>query len=319
MPAACCGYDDDGVRGGLMPNLPEIPADLRALMAEIGPRWPTDTKGHIRLMIDKFTEVLKAAPRDGISVETVRYGAHERQQFEVFQPGGARAKPGLIFVHGGAFTEGSRHRSSEIYANVLTYFARHDVVGINAGYRLAPDACYPEATHDLAAIVRWMRENSARLNVDPGRIFLMGHSAGGAHVGSYAYDTRHQPTEGHGLAGVLIISGRMRADARPENPNASRVAVYYGTDTWRYDDVSPVTHIDARSPPTFIACAEFENPLIDVYCFELAYRLGAAKGYAPPFAWMKGHNHTSIIGHFNTAEEALGRACLDFIDQTTTR
>jgi len=319
MPAACCGFDDDGVRGGLMANLPEIPADLRVLMAEIGPRWPTDTKGHIRLMIEKFTEVLKAAPRDGIAVETVRYGAHERQQFEVFQPGGSRAKPGLIFVHGGAFTEGSRHRSSEIYANVLTYFARHDVVGINAGYRLAPDACYPEATRDLAAIVRWMRENAARLNVDPGRIFLMGHSAGGAHVGSYAYDTRHQPAEGHGLAGVLIISGRMRADARPENPNASRVAVYYGTDTGRYDDVSPVTHIDAQSPPTFIACAEFENPLIDVYCFELAYRLGVAKGYAPPFAWMKGHNHTSIIGHFNTAEDALGRACLDFIGQTTAR
>jgi len=302
-----------------MATLPEIPADLRGLMAEIGPRWATDAKGHIRLMIEKFTEVLKAAPREGISVETVRYGAHERQQFEVFQPAGGRAKPGLIFVHGGAFTEGSRHRSSEIYANVLTYFARHDVVGVNAGYRLAPDACYPEATRDLAAIVRWMRENAARLNVDPGRIFLMGHSAGGAHVGSYAYDARHQPAEGHGLAGVLIISGRMRADARPENPNASRVAAYYGTDIGRYDDVSPVTHIDARSPPTFIACAEFENPLIDVYCFELAYRLSAAKGRAPPFAWMKGHNHTSIIGHFNTAEDTLGRACLDFIGQTTGR
>jgi acetyl esterase len=302
-----------------MATLPEIPADLHTLMAEIGPRWATDTKGHIRLMIDRFTEVLKAAPRDGISVETVRYGAHERQQFEVFRPAGARTRAGLIFVHGGAFTEGSRHRSSEIYANVLTYFARHDVVGINAGYRLAPDACYPEATRDLAAIVRWMRENAARLNVDPNRIFLMGHSAGGAHVGSYAYDSRHQPAEGHGLAGVLIISGRMRADGRPENPNASRVAAYYGTDTGRYDDLSPVTHIDAQSPPTFIACAEFENPLIDVYCFELAYRLGAAKGHAPPFAWMKGHNHTSIIGHFNTAEDKLGRACLDFIGQTTAR
>jgi acetyl esterase/lipase len=308
----------DRVRGP-MPTPPEIPADLRALMAEIGPRWATDTKGHIRLMIDRFTEVLEAAPRDGISVETVRYGAHERQKFEVFRPTGTRTRAGLIFVHGGAFTEGSRNRSSEIYANVLTYFARHDVVGINAGYRLAPEACYPEATRDLAAIVRWMRENAASLGVDPGRIFLMGHSAGGAHVGSYAYDPRHQPAEGHGLAGVLIISGRMRADGRPENPNASRVAAYYGTDTGRYDDLSPVTHIDAQSPPTFIACAEFENPLIDVYCFELAYRLGAAKGCAPPFAWMKGHNHTSIIGHFNTAEDWLGRACLDFMGETTPR
>jgi acetyl esterase len=298
-----------------MTKLPEIPADLRALMAEIGPKWADDTKGHVRLMIEKFSEVLKSSPKDGIRVETVSYGPHERQAFEVFYPadGGSAAKPGLIFVHGGAFTEGSRHRSAEVYANVLYYFARHGIVGINTGYRLAPEARYPEATRDIASVVQWMRENAARLNVDPSRIFLMGHSAGGAHVGSYAYDKHHQPTSGHGLAGVLIISGRMRADARPDNPNAKRVAEYYGPDTSIYDDVSPVSHVDKKSPPTFVACSEFENPLIDVYCFELAFRLGAAKGYSPPFVWLKGHNHTSIIAHFNTAEDTLGRACLDFI------
>jgi hypothetical protein len=29
--------------------------------------------------------------------------------------------------------------------------------------------------------------------------------------------------------------------------------------------------------------------------------------------WLRGHNHTSIIGHINTAEDLLGRAMLDFI------
>src|ERR1700739_738236 len=215
-----------------MTTLPEIPSDLRALMAEIGPKWAADTKGHVRLMVEKFSEVLKSSPKQGIRVDTVCYGPHERQAFEVFHPAdpGATARPGLIFVHGGAFTEGSRHRSTEIYANVLYYFARHGVVGINAGYRLAPEARYPEATRDIAAVVQWMRKNAARLNVDADRIFLMGHSAGGAHVGSYAYDKRHQPASGHGLAGVLIISGRVRADGRADNPNAKRVAEYYGPD-----------------------------------------------------------------------------------------
>jgi acetyl esterase len=298
-----------------MIKLPEIPADLRALMAEIGPKWASDTKGHVQLMVEEFSKVLQSSPNEGIRIETVSYGLHDRQAFEVFHPAnaGSAAKPGLIFVHGGAFTEGSRHRSAEIYANVLYYFARHGILGVNAGYRLAPDARYPEATRDIAAVVQWVRDNAARLNVDLDRIFLMGHSAGGAHAGSYAYDRRHQPAEGHGIAGVLIISGRVRADARPDNPNAKRVAEYYGSDASIYDDVSPVSHVNEQSPPTFVACSEFENPLIDVYCFELAYRLAAARGCAPPLVWLKGHNHTSIIAHFNTAEDVLGRACLDFI------
>jgi acetyl esterase len=306
------------VRPELMTNLPEIPTDLRALMADIGPKWSTDTKGHIRLMIDKFSEVLKHSPKGGVKVEAgISYGPHERQAFELFRPAASDTgrRPGLIFVHGGAFTEGSRNRSEEIYANVLYYFARHGVVGINAGYRLAPEARYPEATCDIASVVQWMRANAARLNIDGNRIFLMGHSAGGAHVGSYAYDKRHQPADGHGLAGALIISGRVRADGRADNPNARRVAEYYGSDTSAYDDLSPVSHVDKNSLPTFIACSEFENPLIDVYCFELAYRLASAKGRAPPLVWLKGHNHTSIIGHFNTADEVLGRACLKFISE----
>lgn len=295
---------------------PEIPADLRALMAEIGPKWAANTRGHIQLMIDEFSNLLKHAPKDGVDVETeIAYGDHERQVFDIYRPKqpSDAPRPGLIFVHGGAFTEGRRDRSSEIYANVLYYFARHGVVGINTGYRLAPEARYPEATRDIARVVAWMRDNATQLGVDPARIFLMGHSAGGAHVGSYAYDHRHQPTSGHGLAGVLIISGRVRADGHAHNPNAKRVAEYYGSDPAVHEDVSPVNHVDATSPPTFIACAQYENPLIDVYCFELAHRLAAVKRHAPPFVWLKGHNHTSIIGQFNTAEKALGRACLDFI------
>ncbi len=299
-------------------SAPEIPADLRRLKAQVGPKWKTDTRGHIRLMIEEFSKVLALAPKKGVQVEAnISYGPHERQAFDLFRPSvGNEPRPALIFVHGGAFTDGSRRRSDEIYANVLYYFARHGVVGINAGYRLASDAKYPEATNDVATVVKWTHQNAHKLGIDPARIFLMGHSAGGAHVGSYAYDKRLHPPDGPGLAGVFIISGRVRADNRPDNPNARRVEAYYGEDAGQYDDVSPVMHVEAGSVPTFIAAAEFENPLIDVYCLELAYRLAVARNYAPPFYWMKRHNHTSIIAHFNTAEDALGRACLDFMEQS---
>ena len=46
---------------------------------------------------------------------------------------------------------------------------------------------------------------------------------------------------------------------------------------------------------------------------EIVYRLSAAKRRSPPMLWLRGHNHTSTIGHINTAEHDLGRALLDFV------
>ncbi|HEX2553215.1 MAG TPA: alpha/beta hydrolase [Microvirga sp.] len=298
--------------------LPEIPEDLRALMAEIGPRWSRDVPGHVRLMVERFTPVLATAPKAGIEVrEGIAYGDHPRQAFDVFLPGAGSARPAVLFVHGGAFVDGHRNRSAEIYSNVLYCLARHGIVGVNIGYRLAADAPYPEASRDVGAVVAWVRAHAAELGIDRSRIFLMGHSAGAAHVGTYAYDRRHHPAEGPGLAGVVIVSGRVRADASPENPNARKVEAYYGSDPGPYEDVSPVAHAGPDSPPTFVAWSEFENPLLDVYCAELVYRLAAAKRRAPPSLWLRGHNHTSAIAHLNTADTALERALVDFIRRPT--
>jgi acetyl esterase/lipase len=296
---------------------PDIPQSLRALMADIGPRWRSDVPGHVKLMVTEFSKLHEPAanPSSRVTADIV-YGPHPRQQFDLFQPAAvASDRPLVIFVHGGAFITGHRNRTPQIYANVLHYFARHGIAGINVGYRLAPEAQYPAASQDIASVVRWAHDNAARYGWNARRIFLMGHSAGGAHTGSYAYDKRLHPPAGPGLAGLIVIGGRMRADVLDENPNAAKVAAYYGSDASRLDDCSPVSHIDADSVPTFIAMGEFENPLIDVYCLELAYKLAQAKRCAPPLLWLRGHNHTSMIGHVNTSEDVLGRAIREFIAQ----
>jgi acetyl esterase len=306
------------------PSLPQIPEELRRLMAQIGPVWGRDTRGHIKLMIERFSEILRDSPCDYADVRRdIAYGDHVRQRFEVFIPNAkapdAQAtnisgkRPALVFVHGGAFTEGNRNRTPEIYANVLHYFARFGVVGVNTGYRLAPEFKYPEATRDIASVIKWVRSHADDFSVDTNRIFLMGHSAGAAHAAGYAYDSDFHPASGHGLAGLIVVSGRVRADNRPDNPNARRVEDYYGADPAVLDRVSPVTKLSANSIKTFIAFAEFENPLIDVYCLELAYRLATISGRSPPIMRLLGHNHTSIIGHFNTAEDGLGLAIRGFM------
>ena len=119
--------------------------------------------------------------------------------------------------------------------------------------------------------VAWTRANIAKFGGDPERIFLFGHSAGAAHAAGYAYDKHQHPDGGPGIAGLIVVSGRVRADNSSRNPNARKVEAYYGTDSGRYDELSPVSLVDATSVRTMVAFAEFENPLIDAYCLELAH------------------------------------------------
>ena len=135
-----------------------------------------------------------------------------------------------------------------------------------------------------------VQRNADDLGIDREQIFLMGHSAGGAHVGTYAYDRQMQPPEGHGLRGVIIVSGRVRAETFLDNPNAAKVALYYGTsDMDKLDALSPVSHVGVHSPPTF-SLERIRNPLIDVHCVELVFRLGQAKGRTPPTFWLRGQS-----------------------------
>jgi acetyl esterase len=300
-----------------MPALPPVPASLREEMRRIGPVWGEDVGTHIARMTEAFSEVLSAAPDRGVSRrDDIAYGEHPRQRLDIFhgpRSGNVAGAPALLFVHGGAFVKGNRNKTPEIYSNVLRYFASHGVVGVNIGYRLADVVQYPGATEDIAAAVAWIRAHACELDIDRDRIFLMGHSAGGAHVGSYGYNTRFHPAEGPGLAGLILVSGRVRADVLPENPNAAKVVAYYGSDPKVHEEASSVTHVTADSLPTFVAWAEYENPLIDLHSAELVHALSQAKRRSPPMYWLRGHNHTSSIAHINTEEETLAREILAFI------
>ena len=84
---------------------PEIPDDLRSLMAEIGPRWGVNRPQNIEAMIERFSEVLRQASRDGIgTTRGISYGLHPRQELDVYRsnrPGTGQAA--VLFVHGGAY------------------------------------------------------------------------------------------------------------------------------------------------------------------------------------------------------------------------
>jgi acetyl esterase len=296
-----------------------IPPRVHSLMAEIGPKWGTATSAHVKLMVAEFTKLHSELPKPDVTeLRDFAYGPHERQKLDLYLPAnGASKRAAVVFVHGGAFTEGDRNRSPEIYANVSRYFAKAGIVGVNSGYRLAPEIHYPDGSRDIGAAIQWTRRHAGEFGIDPARIFVMGHSAGAAHAAGYAYERRLHPVAGPGIAGLIVVSGRVRADNLPENPNARRVEAYYGTDASAFDHCSPVSHADSASVPTLVAWSEFENPLLDVYCAELVYRLSLAKRRSPPVVWLKHHNHASMIAHIGLEEDVLGSALREFIANPT--
>lgn len=294
--------------------LEQAPEELRRLMAQIGPVWGSNTRKHVEMTVAAYTPHLARAPKDGVRVtRNVAYGTHPRQVLDVFASEGVRKAPVMIFVHGGAFVRGDRRVSEEIYDNVLYYFARNGFLGLNMEYRLAPEARHPEGARDVAAAVAWAERAAAEHGGDPARIFVFGHSAGGTHVATFAFDRGAVPQRSKAVAGVILASARVRADVLPDNPNADAVRAYFGDDPARYEERSPVTHASDAELPVMIAVAEYENPYLDVYCAELLHRLSLARKRAPRFVRLTRHNHISLVAHFNTEEEILGREILDFV------
>ena len=287
------------------------PAARDRLMA-MGPVWNEDISRHRQIVMETYGPVARLH-KDGIAAaRDLAYGPHERHRLDVFRPAAPGPRPVVLFIHGGAFTRGRKSMDGEIYDNVLYWFARQGFVGVNVEYRLAPEIAYPAGAIDVADAVAWVVSNIADFGGNPDEILLIGHSAGGTHVGTYLLDPRLGRAPAPAIKGAVFLSSRLRADAHPENPNAKNVKAYFGEDQATFEERSPMTYAARCRWPVFIATAEHENRFLDVYGAEFFFKLAAARGRAPRFCQLSHHNHTSIVAHFNTGEERLGRTILDF-------
>jgi acetyl esterase len=296
-----------------LPHFNLSPED-RATLARIGPIWGTDIAKHREITVGIYAKLHETATKSNAAIaRDLAYGAHPRQVLDVFTPAGARDADVLVFVHGGAFVRGDKIQPGGLYENVLHWFAKQGLVGVNVEYRLGSEAPEPSGAEDVRDAVAWVRANIARYGGDPARIFVFGHSAGGTHAATFALDPRVRPAAGPGIAGLIIVSGRLRADTLPENPNREPVKIYFGPDESTYAARSPMAFADRCDMPLMVAIAEYENPLLDRYGIEFAWRVAEAKKRVPRFVRMTRHNHNSICAHFNTGEEILGREMLDFI------
>lgn len=124
----------------------------------------------------KATDVLNfVIPSGSYTLKSAAYGAHPRQQVDIYLPKQATDKPPVVFVYGGAWREGSRSDYTFV-AHALTGLGHPVII---PDYRLYPEVQFPVFIDDVAAAIRYTEQNAADLLGKPLPSFvLMGHSAG---------------------------------------------------------------------------------------------------------------------------------------------
>ena len=86
--------------------------------------------------------------------------------------------PAIVYVHGGGFVLGNLDTHDRI-CRVLARNAGVAVVAVD--YRLSPEAKFPSAVHEVAAVAAYLHERGAEHGIDGERLSFAGDS-GGAHL-----------------------------------------------------------------------------------------------------------------------------------------
>lgn len=170
-----------------------------------------------------------------------------------------KAAPAILFIHGGGWGKGNK----KDYRMYTTHFAAQGYVTASVGYRLKQEAFYPAAVEDVKCAVRYIRSHAEELHVDPDRIAVIGGSAGGHLAMMVGYSSEVHSLEGTGGWPDTSSAVRVVVDlygpvdlttpyARSHDLVTSFIGKPYESAPQRYEEGSPLFHLDASDPPTLI-------------------------------------------------------------------
>lgn len=115
-------------------------------------------------------------------------------------------KPGqgaIVYIHGGGWVLGN----VDTHDRITRYLADNTGVKVySVEYTLAPEAKFPQAIEECAAVVRFLRQNAEKLEINPEDLAFAGDSGGASlSMGTYIYLREHD--EAAGIRAMLLFYG----------------------------------------------------------------------------------------------------------------
>jgi len=245
--------------------------------------------------------------------------AHPSQCLDLYLPEGSGPFPLAIWIHGGGWAQCDKR------LDFAPEFLRRGLALASIDYRLTSEGFpFPSQIEDCLSALSWMREHGKKWGIDPGRIGLIGHSAG-AHLAALLASVC---TTGHfgagncpGVQAVAGLSGpydlgRERADWPGEyfvwNPDDQFCTKFFAAGV--YDEASarrasPASYLRQHLPPMLIVHGARDNivPMAqaEAYAKSLADWGGEVLFHPIPQA-----NHDLLPEHICQAAEFLAHKLL---------
>ena len=206
----------------------------------------------------------------------------------------ASSRPVLLFVAGENFAgeNGIPDFSSPLQDAAMCFAVRNGMVGVRMAYGLAPANPWPGGAKDVAAAISWIRENIDLFRGNPGEIVVIGYAVGASHVASYLAHPEFQ-VRGHGVAGVVLVSGLYQADA---DVSAAEKA-YFGDDVSQYGHRSAYPGILNVETPILLAWSVLDSPRLIAQGEKLRAFLCGAPAHCP---------HTTVLSNRESLSAVFG-------------
>lgn len=268
-----------------------------------------------------------AAPPSPVVVRDLPYvpGGHERQKLDLyFPPNVADSAPLLVWIHGGAWKEGSKENCPAVGMTAKGWV----VASVN--YRFSQHAVFPAQIEDCKAAIRFLRAGAKDFHIDRNRVAVWGASAGG-HLAALLgvtgktreFDVGGNLNQSSAVSCVVdwfgptdFLNWGAESVIKADNKDDVVAKLFGGPVSERRDLAkkgSPISWVSANSAPTLIMHGD-KDPLVPLQQSESFSAALKTAGVPCVLKIYPGHGHGGPRFNDNEARDLM----VGFVEQHTT-